>query len=73
MSPAGGEPQRRIQPGERENPNEAVTTQSIPARDGGEGGLQRGGEEGQVEAGKGREDWGGRRKMEKVDKEERST
>lgn len=37
---------RRIQPGERENPNEAVTTQSIPAWDGGEGGLPRG-EEGE--------------------------
>lgn len=59
MGPAGGEPQRRIQPGERENPNEAVTTHSIPARNGGEGGLQRGGEDGQVEKGKGMEDWGG--------------
>lgn len=47
------EPQRRIQPSERENPNEAVTPQSIPAWGGGEGGLQRG-EEGKVEAGNGR-------------------
>lgn len=48
-----------------ENPNEAMTTQSIPARDKGEGGLQSGGEEVKVEARKGREGWRERRNMER--------
>lgn len=41
-----------------EDPNEATTSQSIPARHKGEGGLQSGGEEVNVEARKGRGDKG---------------